>query len=401
MTVVLPDIISSHIPGVGGLIRQYPEDFYVEEIPAYPASGSGQHTLFEIEKREIDTLNAIRLIACELGISSRLIGSAGLKDAHAVTRQHLSVEGIDPDRICALQLPQVRVLWAARHRNRLKIGHLHGNKFIIRIRQVVEDALPHAENTLAYLESRGLPNGFGAQRFGSRGTTHLLGQALIRKDLDQFFSTYLGRPQAADSADMSLARGFYDQGDYSRALECWPLMNSDEYRALRALVHGSVTDAYYSLSREFIRLTFAAYQSYMFNQLLQERLTAIDRLETGDIAYKHVNGACFTVEDAGLEQPRADRLEISATAPLYGHKVRLAGGLPGEREKALLAREGLSLDDLKPHGFSLEGDRRPLRVPLADIRVQQDGPDLVVSFTLPPGAFATNLLRELLKVDLA
>jgi tRNA pseudouridine13 synthase len=395
---LLPDCVTSSLPGVGGVCREHPEDFYVEEIPLYAPTGAGQHTLFEIEKRGIDTPGAIRLLAHELDISTRDIGSAGLKDAQAISRQWLSVEGITPERLLAIGHPQVRVLSAERHRNRLKIGHLRGNRFVVRIRQAPSDALIRSREILDVLTRRGLPNGFGLQRFGSRGQTHLLGRSLLQHDLNGFFRVYLGMPQPADKPEARAARELYDAGDIPGAIRLWPVTHGDEYRALRALfIQHSLQAAYYSLPRELLRLTLAAYQAYLFNQLLQQRIDRYDQLEKGDLAYKHDNGACFMVEDANIEQLRAGRLEISPTAPLYGHKVRLASDCPGERERALLADEGLTLEGLQPRGFSLDGARRPLRVPVGDTDIAQDDEGLVIKFALPAGAYATNLLREIMK----
>ncbi|MHB1356025.1 MAG: tRNA pseudouridine(13) synthase TruD [Anaerolineae bacterium] len=398
MIEFLPACITEGLPGVGGLCRVNLEDFYVEEIPLYPPTGAGQHTLFEIEKRGIDTPGAMRVLARELDVSSREIGCAGLKDAHAISRQRLSVESIAPERLLAIKVPQLKVLWAERHRNRLKIGHLRGNRFVVRIRQVLPDSLERATAILDIIARRGLPNGYGLQRFGSRGQTHLLGRSLVLNDLEAFFRAYLGTPQPDDDPETRAARELYDAGDVPGALRLWHAPHSDEFRALRILcVQGSLNAAYYSLPRELLRLSLAAYQGYLFNRLLQQRLPHYDQMEDGDLAYKHDNGACFMVENAATEQPRADRLEISPTAPLYGHKVRLATGLPGERERALLATEGLALENLQPRAFALDGARRPLRVAVGDLDVSQDEEGLVVKFALPAGAYATNLLRELMK----
>lgn len=398
MTDLLPTCVTENLPGVGGLCRVLLEDFIVEEIPLYPPTGTGQHTLFEIEKRGIDTPGAMRLLARDLDISSRLIGCAGLKDAHAISRQRLSVEGIAPERLITIQYPQLKVLWAERHRNRLKIGHLRGNRFRVRIRQVLPDSLERARAILEIIMRRGLPNGFGLQRFGSRGQTHLLGRCLVQNDLVAFFRVYLGTPQPDDDPETRAAREHYDAGDVHGALQLWHTPHSDEYRALRILcTQNSLSAAYYSLPRELLRLSLAAYQGYLFNQLLQQRLLQYDQMEDGDLAYKHNNGACFMVEDAASEQPRADRLEISPTAPLYGHKVRLASGCPGEREQALLTAEGLSLETLQPRAFALDGARRPLRVAVRDLDICQDEEGLVIRFELPAGAYATNLLREIMK----
>jgi tRNA pseudouridine13 synthase len=400
MIDLIPDCITEYLPGVGGLCRVQLEDFYVEEMPLYPPSGAGQHTLFEIEKRGLDTPGAIRLLARELDISSRIIGCAGLKDAHAISRQRLSVEGIAPERLMAIQYPQLKVLWAERHRNRLKIGHLRGNRFVVRIRQVLPDSLMCARAILEVLTQRGLPNGFGLQRFGSRGQTHLLGRCLVQNDLAAFFRFYLGTPLPDDDPETRTAREHYDGGDVPGALRLWCKPHSDEYRALHILcTQDSLKAAYYSLPRELLRLSLSAYQGYLFNRLLQQRLLQYDRLEDGDLAYKHDNGACFLVEDAATEQPRADRLEISPTAPLYGHKARLASGCPGERERMLLASEDLTLENMHPRGFDLDGTRRPLRVAIGDVKLCQDEEGLVVRFELPAGAYATNLLRELMKTS--
>jgi tRNA pseudouridine13 synthase len=398
MTDLLNTCLTENLPGVGGLCRVQIDDFYVEEIPLYPPTGSGQHTLFEIEKRGLDTPGALRLLARDLDVPSRLIGCAGLKDAHAVSRQRLSVEGVAPERVMAIQYPQLKVLWAERHRNRLKIGHLRGNRFILRVRQVVPDALERARSILKVLTQHGLPNGFGLQRFGSRGQTHLLGRCLVHHDLDTFFKIYLGSPQADDGPEARMAREFYDAGDLPGALRLWPAPRSDEFRTLSALtLHKSLSTAYYRLPRELLRLSLAAYQGYLFNRLLEQRLPACDYLQNGDLAYKHDNGVCFLVENAATEQPRADRLEISPTAPLYGRKVRLASGRPGENERSLLIEEGLTLENLHPLASALDGTRRPLRVPLGEVDLSQDQDSLVIKFTLPPGAYATNLLRELMK----
>jgi tRNA pseudouridine13 synthase len=396
---LLPGYLTADLPGTGGVIRAVPEDFIVEEIPLYGPTGEGQHTLFAIEKRELTTLQAIQQLARALKVPPRLIASAGLKDAHAITRQVLSVEGVDPAIVRAVELPRVRVLWAERHRNRLKIGHLKGNRFIIRIREPGPHALLRARRILEVLARRGVPNGFGYQRFGVRRCGHLLGRALVRCDLEGFFHFLLGLPLPDEPEEVQRARRLFDAGDWRGAWEAWPYRSGDEANLLAALAkRADLKAAYRGISPALRRLYAAAYQSYLFNRLLALRLPSLDRLEPGDLAIKHANGAFFLVEDAAAEQPRADALEISPSGPLYGPKVRLAQGAPGERERELLAAEGLSLEDWRVPGLRLEGGRRPLRVPLTEVDADYDQ-GLVLRFTLPAGAYATNVLREVLKVD--
>ena len=153
-----------------------------------------------------------------------------------------------------------------------------------------------------------------------------------------------------------------------------------------------------TVDKRLRRLFVSAYQSFLFNQLLAERLYVMDQIETGDVAYIHRNGALFVVESAEAEQARADRFEISATGPIFGVRYKAAEAEPGWRETALLAQAGLTLDSFNMPGVRLTGGRRPYRIPLSDIDVAwQDG--LLISFNLPAGGYATMVLRELMKND--
>jgi tRNA pseudouridine13 synthase len=142
----------------------------------------------------------------------------------------------------------------------------------------------------------------------------------------------------------------------------------------------------------------------MFNQVLARRMEAgnFDQLLTGDLAYKHENGACFLVEDAAAEQPRAAAWEISPTGPLVGYRMTSPTGQPGEIEEAVMAEAHLHPEDFKKeNGERVKGARRTLRVKPEDLDisggVDEHGPQITVAFTLPAGSFATILLRELTK----
>lgn len=395
--------LTVHLPGIGGRLRAVPEDFVVHEIPLYGPTGEGQHTLFEVEKVGISTLEAIRRLALAWRVPERLISSAGLKDADAVTRQCLSVEGVDPEVVRATQRPELRVLWAERHRNRLKIGHLRGNRFRLRVRATVPDSLARAQVILDVLTQRGVPNWFGPQRFGARHTSHRLGRCLVRGDAEGFMQIFLGSERADDGPQQQSARRLFDQGRLAEAATAWRPQSSPEFRALAMLAQGrSPATALDQVPRSLKRLLVSAYQSELFNTILVQRLPAIDRLRAGDLAMKHINGAFFTVEDAVIEQPRADALEISATGPLYGPKMRWPMGEPGEEERALLAREELAPEQWRGRlvaGLQVQGDRRALRVPVTEVEIQPEEDGLAVSFALPAGAYATNVMAELLKTD--
>lgn len=392
--------LTRDLPGVGGRIKVAPTDFRVEELPLYEPCGQGQHTYLKIEKEGLSTFQAIRLIARALGIDVREIGYAGLKDAQAVTVQTISVGDVPVERVARLKIDGIRVLEVSRHTNKLKVGHLRGNRFEIRIREVTPTALPAAQAIVDVLSRRGVPNFFGEQRFGVRGDTHLLGRALVQGDHEAFVRRYLGMPHPDETPQIRQARQLFDEGQIAAALDLWPFSLAEERIVLQTLLKypGDYARAIRSLPHKLLKFFASAYQSALFNRLLAERLDALDRLEQGDLAWIHSKGAVFVVQDPQQEQPRAERLEISPSGPLYGFKVTLAQGRPGEAERQLIAQEQLTLQDWRR--VKLEGARRPLRFPLYDPQVDFDD-GLVLRFVLPPGCYATVVLDEVMKVGVA
>jgi tRNA pseudouridine13 synthase len=386
-------------PGIGGQLKSEPEDFVVEEIPLYLPSGKGQHVYVEIEKRGLSTYVAIKMLARALNISPDAIGYAGLKDAQAITRQMLSIDNVDPAVVEAVNLSNLRILQVNRHNNKLKIGHLAGNRFVIRVRGVTEADLPGAEAILKTLQEKGVPNYFGDQRFGHRANTHLLGETLVRRDAVAFVAQYLGRPQPHEAPHIQAARHLIDEGRLTDALAQWPGNLPDERRVLAAIIKadGQPEAAFTAVDAKLKSFFVSAFQSQLFNELLVNRLASLDRLEYGDVAYIHIKGASFIVRDAAVEQPRADRFEISPSGPLFGPKCLLAEGEPGEREKAILAAKGLTIEDFRLPGLKLQGARRPYRIEVKHPKIWwADG--LMVSFELQPGAYATTVMAEVMKI---
>lgn len=390
--------LTADLPGVGGRIKVQPEDFFVEELPLYPTTGQGQHVYAVIEKRGLSTYAAINALARALHISPAEVGHAGLKDAQAVTRQTLSFNLVSPEAVQALDLPQIKILAAERHPHKLKTGHLAGNRFVIRTREVAETALPAAQAIIERLARQGIPNFFGTQRFGVRGNTGRLGELLIRQDALTFVAEFLGRPQPVESLHIQAARQLIDHGQLSEALAHWPSNLADERRVLAALIkaNGQPEAALPALNPKLKSLFVSAFQSELFNRLLAVRLERLEQLEVGDIAYIHGKGASFLVQEAQVEQPRADRFEISPSGPLFGPKLLQAEGQPGEQERSLLAEYNLSLADFKVAGMKIRGARRPYRIQLKNPQVRWDD-GLLLSFELEPGAYATTVLAEVMK----
>jgi tRNA pseudouridine13 synthase len=394
--------LTEELPGTGGRIKEKPTDFAVEELPLYSPSGEGGHTFFEIRKVGLSTFQAVRAIGQALGVPANRISYAGLKDAQAVTCQVLSVEGITPEAVMAAEVPHIRILWAERHNNKLRIGHLRGNRFTIRIRGVDESLVERCQAILDVLGRRGVPNRYGPQRFGQRGDSHLLGREVVRRDSRAFVQQFLGGPHPNESGTVQEARAAFEAGRWSEALALFPHGMSDERRALQTLIHsdGDHRRALGAVPRRLRTFFVSAYQSKLFNRVLEARLQTLDRVYAGDLAMKHPGRSVFYVEDVEVEQPRAARFEISPTGPLFGYKMIQAAGQQGELEAAVLAAEDMTLAGFRVgEGIKAEGERRSLRFPVQEPELWYDE-GIMLRFWLTRGCYATAVLAEIMKAPL-
>jgi tRNA pseudouridine13 synthase len=323
------------------LFKQTPEDFVVDEIDAYPALGEGPHVLVRIRKRSLNTEQAVARIADALGANRRDCGFAGMKDRDAITTQRISIPNVDPERARALKWDDLEVLEASLHRNKLKPGHLRGNRFRIRLRQVSDvDAVIAG---LDRIRVEGFPNAFGPQRFGRDG----------------------------DNADRALA---FVRGDGK------PPRDPRERRLL-----------------------FSALQSRWFNAVLSARVAdgTWNTALLGDLLKKTESGGMFLCEDPDTDRERALRGEVSATGPMFGPEMTLPGDGVRERELAVLAADGLDLDALTRHRALGEGTRRPLRVLTEDLVYERlpEADGLIVTMTLGKGVYATTALANVVTLE--
>ena len=328
------------------VLRETPEDFVVEELPLYPAAGAGEHLFVTIEKRGIDTGRAKRHLSERLGVPVRDIGHAGLKDARAVTRQRLSLPGVEPAAALAVEVPGLRVLEAIRHPHKLRLGHLAGNRFDLALRGV---APAHEERLAARWEelvATGVANRFMDQRFGRHGDNAELGRLLAQGDEAAFREAARARGHRRPAAGLR-------------------------------------------------RLLVSAWQASVFNQVVEERRSwpgGVGTVVEGDLAQRHDSGGLFLVEDGTVEAERAARGEISATGPLPGPRCRAAEGAQGELEAAVLATEGVPPDAPALRGW---GARRALRARLGAASLSVEGDTVRLCFDLPPGSYATAVVDEL------
>lgn len=407
--------LSADLPGIGGTIKQRPEDFLVEEQPLYATRGQGEHVFLLIEKTSLTTTDIVRDLARAFRVGRNDIGYAGLKDKHAIARQHFSVWL--PDRKDEMECIQrladrrlLKVLWSDRHTNKLRRGHHGGNRFIIKIRNVQPTDVLKAKRVIDRLYAQGVPNFVGDQRFGYRQHNHLLGKLLLAGEYEALLDEMLGKAIDDDPPNMQKARTAYDHRDYDEALKHWPKHLRFDRQALDALRQGfdakQAVMAIYRTQREFL---VSALQSAMFNSILDRRLREgkLAKIIPGDLAWKHDNRSVFLVdqETAEIENTPAGRvpsLEVSPSGPMWGINMTHAQGEPGEIEKQVLDIFGVRPEQLAGVGdVHAEGSRRPMRIALRDPEVaggaDDHGPFVKVAFEMPRGAFATIVLREIMK----
>lgn len=335
-----PPLQTGDLPPALGYIGPEPEDFVVDEVPAYPLSGTGEHLYLRIEKRGLTTPEVEKRLARALGIAPRDVGYAGMKDKHAVTRQWFSAitkatgEGLDLG-------PEVRVLEATRHDNKLRTGHLRGNRFVITLHGVQDIDAAHALG--ARLKAEGLANYFGGQRFGFGGRN--LAQALAQLRGER---SHRGRGKAAHF-DLKF--------------------------------HASVV------------------QAEIFNRYLMGRRALAEPLLVGEVVRLDHSSRCFVVEDLAAELPRWETGDLHLTGPILGPKTLRP------RERALELEEEVVSELFGGDAAALArlfreapGTRRDLIAALPGLTLtDKDRDQLVLEFELPAGSYATQLIREFVR----
>jgi tRNA pseudouridine13 synthase len=334
-----PPLLTPDLPGCGGVIRVRDDDFEVEEVPSYEPSGSGEHLFLWIEKRGMAPEYFARTIAQRLGTHPGNIGTAGLKDRHAVTRQWVSVPRELETRVAKLDGDGIRVLRTSLHSNKLKPGHLRGNRFNILVREVDRSRSDAVDAVIGRIREQGLPNFYGPQRFGREGST-----------LDLGFQCLAGKAP----------------------------------RRVRPFL---------------FRFALSAVQSLLFNDYLGRRLRdgLYRKVLDGDVMAKWPFGGMFVAKDVAAEQARFDAKEIVSAGPMFGKKTYPAEGIAAEREEAVLRDNRLSLASFGGFGKLVLGTRRHNLVYLDDLAAVWEADGLRLRFTLPAGCYATVLLREVMK----
>ncbi len=333
--------------------RVAPEDFFVEEMPAFAPAGQGEHLLLTIEKRGMNTAFAARRIAAWAGIPEMGIGYAGMKDRHAVTRQRISVhlpKRIAPD-LATLQSDDLRVLESHWHNRKLPRGALAGNRFVLVLREV-QGERSAIEARLANIRDHGLPNYFGEQRFGRGRSRH---------------------PASRDTSASMHVEG--DNVEAARRMFAGQRVNKREQRSI-----------YLSAAR-----------SEVFNAVLAARIDAGNWNTGADGEVWMLDGShsVFGPEPLSAElQARAAAQDVHPTGPLWGIGELRSRESVRAIEDAAVEPYGDLRTGLEAAGMKQE--RRALRVRVGALAWQWPAENaLRLSFELAPGAYATGLLAEL------
>jgi len=394
--------------GPRGRIKVRPEDFLVDEIPLYEPSGEGEHLFLSVQKRDMTHDELVKTVARHFGVPPRDVGFAGRKDKHAITRQLLSVNLTGPEPAAQLTHERLEVLWTARHRHKLRLGHLAGNRFVIRVREVDPLQVPSVHKRLQHITRIGMPNAFGYQRFGNRQDGHLLGAWCVLEKWDALVDHLiaLGDGGIPFPAHQRAAREACTQGRFGEAVPLWGDEDHAERRVTAALARGAKPSrAVKDLGGDHLRFWTSAWQSAVFNRVLNARLDdgSWNIPRDGDVMQIGDSSRCFLIsadDDLAEIRARSAAFETTTTGPLPGTSVRTPTGITADLERAMMQECGVSAEQLARAPHAPTGDRRALRATVRSTSVEsgvdEHGGFILLRFELPPGSYATTLLTELL-----
>ncbi len=400
--------------GIGGEIKKRVSDFIVKEITpngetleikCFDGVSVNQPQLIvpenkdnlpflhlALEKFNLDTNEAIRRLCRILRFSKKRVGYAGLKDRRAITSQRISIWQPYLPSLASFKSRYVALHSAEWSQDRVEIGSLQGNFFEITIRNICleKQELEKVVSECFAEMSLGIANYFGEQRFGgSRRVTHLVGREFIKGNMEKAVMLYLVHPSNEEQEIAVARKNLAESRDFKKALKEFP----KKFRYERIILHHLVkyprdfVGAFQKLPKHLSYLFTHAYQSYLFNLVISERLS----------------------RGLGLKPVEGDFLSDGIPlGPLFGFDLELAKGLAGEIEKKILADENLTLEYFRVKSYpelSCKGARKKISVIPQDLKIVSVSEDelnkgklkLKISFSLEKGNYATVVLRELMK----
>ena len=407
----------SKTPGIGGRIKESAEDFYVEEIIDLEKfkEKEGRNLLIKVKKKNWETLNFARVLSNVLGISQKRVGYSGTKDKNAVSVQYFMIYNADEkiaEKLREVRLKDAEIEIVCFTSKNLELGDLVGNFFRVKVSDAENGE--RVEKITEELKEKGIPNFFGIQRFGSlRLITHEVGKLIIQGKYEEAFWVYVAKPFEGEREDVRKIREIlWNERDAKFGLRELPKYLRYERLLLQKLREGkNELEALLSLPKNLKLMFIHAYQSYLFNRLLSERIREFGNLKEieRDDFVDFVNfrkGYKVYSEDFSIltdfNSPRISFLKEKGYAilalPLPGYETKLVGW-SGEKLKEILEEEGIDLESFKsPYPeFSSKGSLRVAEIPFDFERFSYS--EGVFEFFLPKGCYATVFLREYMKSE--
>lgn len=411
----------ANLPGIGGKLRRTPEDFVVDEVSIRPPGNpSGAVVIARVWHRNWEANRLVRRLSGNLRVGRSAIGFAGTKDGRSVATQLMSFKA-PIDDVRGLAIPDVKVLDAYTADRMISIGDLIGNRFAVTVWDTDPgvDAAAVCESVSEQLGGiGGFPNFFGVQRFGSvRPITHLIGRDLIRGDFEGAVMRYVANPMGNGSEGDLARQALQESCDFEQAMRDLPSKFTFERTMVSHLTARpeDYVGALRQLPRNLLMMFVHAYQSYIFNRILSERLRRglpIHEPIEGDIVLPRDKngvpdqGRPIEVTAENLEKARRHAAEGKAfvSGVLYGTDSGFAGGEMGDIERKMVERERVDHMDFQIVGLreaSSKGTRRELLALTKGLKVDVRDDNAVFEFTLNKGCYATCLLREYMKADMS
>lgn len=439
------EVYATGSQGVGGVIRQRAEDFAVEEVLAdgsraeiNPSGCIGKSgvlgsseardgfLLCVLAKRNWDTLSAVKAVADQLGIYVGRISIGGLKDAKAVTAQYVTVEGVSAEDVKRVKVKDVELRPVGYFHSEHSSYYVLGNSFSVVIRGInhskgtVKERIAQTVRELDRLGA--VPNFYGHQRFGTtRSITHLVGRAIVKGDLEEAAMLFLAKPSQDEHPSSRQAREeLLATKDFKRSLRRFPKQLRYERLMLTHLAEKpeDYAGAFRRLPTRLQKLFVQAYQSYLFNMFLSQRIKSkipLNQAEVGDYVVGVERSGLplvtvhktVTAETLGEINKAMEAGRMRLALPLVGFKRDISGGHQGNIEKMILEKE-----DVQPNDFRIKeleeassrGELRAAITPLNNFSVEnisgledQAECKAELSFLLYRGSYATIVLREIMK----
>lgn len=337
--------------------KQTQRDFVVEEIPLYEFSGEGEHLVLFVRKKGLSTLELVSILAKYLNIKNKDIGYAGLKDKHAMTKQYISLHKKYEEALESFSHESIKILSKTYHNNKIRIGHLKGNRFFIRLKKVNPTAAQKISEAIKNIEKFGMPNFFGYQRFGNDGDNHIIGEKIAK-----------GEKKERNPKIKKLLISAYQSHLFnlwlSKRLEINMLVQNFKVNELEPLLN---------LPRDEIERLKK--QTHPFKLLL------------GDLMEHYPHGRLFEYDLTDEDDTRFNNRDISVTGLLCGKKTKTASGFARTIEKDF--DEEILADGARRYAWVYPED---IEGRFKEVEAQYE-----LNFTLPKGSYATVLIEEIAK----